>query len=159
MAKEKDSKTKSEKDEKSTAKEDKKTKTNDSVNLPELSKDGKKIIEMVEKMTIIELADLVKVMEEKFGVSAAAPVATVVAPATSGEDEEEKSSFDVILKSFGDKKIAVIKAVRAITELGLKDAKDLVESAPKPIKENVDKDKAEEMKKTLEEVGATVELK
>ena len=125
--------------------------------LPELSADAKKVIEMVEKMTVLELADLVKVMEDKFGVSAAAPVA-MAAPAEEKEEEEEKSAFDIVLKETGDNKIAVIKVVRSITELGLKEAKDLVESAPQTIKEGVNKDDAEEIKGQFEEAGATVEL-
>lgn len=125
--------------------------------LPELTKDGQKVLEMVEKMTVLELADLVKVMEEKFGVSAAAPVAMAAAPAAA-EDVVEKSNFNIILKDAGAEKIAVIKAVRAITEMGLKEAKDLVDTAPQTIKEEVAKEDAEAMKKQLEEAGATVEL-
>lgn len=131
----------------------------ESKDLPELSKEAEKVLEMVEKMTVLELADLVKVMEEKFGVSAAAPVAMAAAPAAGdGEAQEEKTSFTVVLKEAGNQKIPVIKAVREITELGLKEAKDLVESAPKEIKSDVPKDEAEELKAKLEEVGATVEL-
>jgi large subunit ribosomal protein L7/L12 len=126
--------------------------------LPELTKDAEKVLEMVEKMTVLELADLVKVMEEKFGVSAAAPVAMAAAPAAAQEEAEEKSVFNIVLKDAGSEKIAVIKAVRAITEMGLKEAKDLVDSAPQTIKEDVAKEDAEEMKKGLEEAGATVEL-
>lgn len=126
--------------------------------LPELSKDSQKVLEMVEKMTVLELADLVKVMEEKFGVSAAAPVAMAAAPAAVQEEAEEKSVFNIVLKDAGSEKITVIKAVRAITEMGLKEAKDLVDSAPQTIKEDVAKEEAEEMKKSLEEAGATVEL-
>ena len=125
--------------------------------LPKLTKDGEKVLEMVEKMTILELADLVKVMEEKFGVSAVAPVAMAAAPAAQ-EEVVEKSTFNIVLKEAGAEKIAVIKAVRAITEMGLKEAKDLVDSAPQTIKEEVTKEEAEEMKKQLEEAGATVEL-
>ena len=125
--------------------------------LPELTKDVQKVLEMVEKMTILELADLVKVMEEKFGVSAAAPVAMAAAPAAA-EDVVEKSNFNIVLKDAGAEKIAVIKAVRAITEMGLKEAKDLVDTAPQTIKEEVAKEDAEAMKKQLEEAGATVEL-
>jgi large subunit ribosomal protein L7/L12 len=127
-------------------------------NLPELSKDAQKVIEMVEKMTVLELADLVKVMEDKFGVSAAAPVAMAAAPAEAAPAEEEKSSFDIILKEAGSNKIGVIKVVREITELGLKEAKDLVEAAPQTVKEAVKKEEAEEMKAKFEEAGATVEL-
>ncbi len=119
-----------------------------------------KIITEIEKLSVLELAELVKALEEKFGVKAQA--AMVAAPAAAGADAgaaEEKSSFTVMLTSAGDQKIAVIKAVRDITGLGLKEAKDLVDAAPKAVKENVAKDQAEEMKKTLTEAGATVELK
>jgi large subunit ribosomal protein L7/L12 len=135
-----------------------KTKKEESKELPELSKDAQKVLEMVEKMTVLELADLVKVMEDKFGVSAAAPVAMAAAPAAGEEEKEEKSVFNIVLKDAGSEKIAVIKAVRGITELGLKEAKELVDSAPQTIKEEVAKEDAEEMKKSLEEAGATVEL-
>lgn len=135
-----------------------KAKTEETKDLPELSKEAEKVLEMVEKMTVLELADLVKVMEEKFGVSAAAPVAMATAPAASEEESEEKSVFNIVLKEAGSEKIAVIKAVRGITEMGLKEAKDLVDSAPQTIKEDVAKEEAEEMKKSLEEAGATVEL-
>ncbi len=119
------------------------------------------LIEAIEKMTVLELAELVKELEERFGVSAAAPVAVAAAPAAAGGEAaaEEKTEFDVILKSAGAKKIQVIKAVREITGLGLKDAKDLVEGAPKAVKEGVSKEEAEEIKKKLEEAGAEVELK
>lgn len=126
-------------------------------NLPELTDNGKKVLEIVEKMSVLELADLVKVMEDKFGVSAAAPVA-VAGPAEAAPEEEEKSSFDIVLKDAGDNKIGVIKVVRGLTELGLKEAKDLVDSAPQTIKEGVAKDEAEEIKGQFEEAGATVEL-
>jgi len=112
---------------------------------------------MVEKMTVLELADLVKNMEEKFGVSAAAPMAAAAAP-VAAEEVEEKSTFNIVLKEAGANKIGVIKAVREITELGLKEAKDLVEGAPQAIKEEVQKEDAEAMKATLEEAGAKVEL-
>jgi large subunit ribosomal protein L7/L12 len=135
-----------------------KAKKEESKELPELSKDAQKVLEMVEKMTVLELADLVKVMEDKFGVSAAAPVAMAAAPIAGEEEKEEKSVFNIVLKDAGSEKIAVIKAVRGITELGLKEAKELVDSAPQTIKEDVAKDDAEEMKKSLEEAGATVEL-
>ena len=125
--------------------------------LPELTADAKKVLEMVEKMTVLELADLVKTMEDKFGVSAAAPVAMAAAP-VAAEEVEEKSNFNIVLKDGGSDKIAVIKAVRAITEMGLKEAKDLVDTAPQTIKEEVAKEEAEEMKKQLEAAGATVEL-
>ena len=126
--------------------------------LPKLTSESEKVLEMVEKMTVLELADLVTVMEEKFGVSAAAPVAMAAAPAAAEEEVEEKSAFNIVLKEAGKEKIAVIKAVRGITEMGLKEAKDLVDSAPQTIREEVAKEEAEEMKKSLEEAGATVEL-
>ncbi len=120
------------------------------------------LIAAIENMTVLEMSELVSALEEKFGVSAAAPVAVAAAPAAGGGDAgaaEEKSEFDVILASAGDKKIQVIKAVREITGLGLKDAKELVDGAPKPVKEGVAKEEAEELKAKLEEAGATVELK
>ncbi|MCI6158101.1 MAG: 50S ribosomal protein L7/L12 [Selenomonadaceae bacterium] len=117
------------------------------------------ILEAIENMTVLELSELVKDMEEKFGVSAAAPVAVAAAGAGAGAAAEEKSEFNVMLTAVGDKKINVIKAVREITGLGLKDAKALVDGAPAAVKENVAKADAEEMKKKLEEAGATVELK
>ena len=123
-----------------------------------LSADAKKVMDMVEKMTVLELADLVKAMEDKFGVSAAAPMAVAAAGAAPAEEEEEKTSFTVVLKDGGDQKINVIKVVRELTELGLKEAKDLVEGAPQDVKEDVKKEEAEEMKAKLEEAGATVEL-
>jgi large subunit ribosomal protein L7/L12 len=126
--------------------------------LPKLSADGKKVLEIVEKMSVLELADLVQVMEDKFDVSAAAPVA-MAAPAAAAEEEEEQTSFDVVLKEVGENKIGVIKVVRGLTELGLKEAKDLVDSAPQTIKEGVSKDESEDIKKQFEEAGATVELK
>jgi len=118
------------------------------------------IVEEIKALTILELNELVKAVEEEFGVSAA-PVAAVAVGggAAAAPAAEEKTEFDVILASFGANKLAVIKAVREITGLGLKDAKDLVEAAPKPIKEGVSKDEAEGLKKTLEESGATVEIK
>lgn len=119
------------------------------------------ILETISTMTVMEVVDLVEAMEEKFGVSAAAAVA-VAAPAAAGGEAaavEEKTDFDVVLASFGDNKIAVIKAVRSITGLGLKEAKASVEAAPTPIKEGATKDEAEDIKKQLEEAGATVELK
>ena len=127
-------------------------------NLPELSENGKKVLEIVEKMTVLELADLVKVMEDKFGVSAAAPVAVAAAPAEAAPAEEEKSMFNIVLKEAGANKIAVIKAVREVTELGLKEAKDLVEAAPQTVKEGVKKEDAEAIKAKFEEAGAKVEL-
>ena len=117
------------------------------------------ILEEIKSLTILELSDLVKAVEEEFGVSAAAPVGVVAAAGAAAPAAEEKTEFDVILASFGAKKLDVIKAVREITGLGLKDAKDLVEAAPKAIKEGVSKDEAENMKKALEAAGATVEIK
>ena len=124
------------------------------------------LIEAIGQMTVLELSDLVKALEEKFGVKAAVAMAPAAAPAAGGGGaaaaapaDEEKSEFDVILKEFGPKKIEVIKVVRELTSLGLKEAKDLVEAAPKPLKDGVSKAEAEEMKKKLEEAGAKVELK
>jgi len=120
-----------------------------------------KFISYIEDMTVRDLTQLVKALEERLGVSAAAPVAMAAGPAAAAEEEEveEKSEFDVILTSHGDSKIAVIRAIRAITGLGLKDAKELVESCPKPIKEAAPKEEAQEVAKQLEEAGATVEVK
>ena len=117
------------------------------------------IMEAIENMTVLELSELVKAMEEKFGVSAAAPVAVAAAGGAAAGAAEEKDEFTVILASAGDKKINVIKAVREATGLGLKEAKALVDGAPAAVKENVAKAEAEELKKKLEEAGATVELK
>jgi large subunit ribosomal protein L7/L12 len=119
------------------------------------------VVEFIEKMTVLELAELVKELEEKFGVSAAAPVAVAAAPAAgaAAPAAEEKDEFDVVLASAGDKKINVIKVVRAATGLGLKEAKDLVDGAPQTVKEAMPKAEAEELKKQLEEAGAKVELK
>lgn len=118
------------------------------------------VISFIENMSVLELAGLVKELEEKFGVSAAAPVAVAAAPgAAVAAPVEEKDEFDVILAAAGDKKINVIKVVRAITGLGLKEAKDLVEGAPQPVKQGVSKAEAADLKKQLEESGATVELK
>jgi large subunit ribosomal protein L7/L12 len=122
------------------------------------------LISAIESMTVLELADLVKALQDKFGVSAAVPVASAgtAAPAADGgaaPAEEEKTSFDVILTAAGEKKINVIKAVREVTTLGLKEAKDLVDSAPAPIKEGVTKEEANSLKAKLEEQGATVEIK
>ena len=120
------------------------------------------ILETISNMSVMEVVDLVSAMEEKFGVSAAAAVAAApvaVASDAGGGAAEEKDEFDVVLGGFGEKKVAVIKAVRAITGLGLKEAKDMVESAPTTIKEGASKGEAEELKKQLEEAGATVELK
>lgn len=119
------------------------------------------ILEAIKNMTVLELADLVKALEEEFGVSAAAPVAVAAAPAAgaAAAPAEEKTEFDVILSDVGSEKIKVIKVVREVTNLGLKEAKDLVEGAPKPIKEGVSKDEANQIKAKFEEVGAKVEIK
>lgn len=117
------------------------------------------ILEKIEALTLIEAAELVKAMEEKFGVSAAAPVAVAAAPAAAAPAEEAATEVNVVLTSAGANKIAVLKEVRAITGLGLKEAKDLVDAAPKAIKEGIKKEEAEEIKKKLEEAGATVEIK
>ena len=125
--------------------------------------DLEKLADELSSLTVMEAADLSKVLEEKWGVTASAPVAVAAAPGVAGADAggaaEEKDEFDVILASVGDKKINVIKEVRTITGLGLKEAKELVEGAPKAVKEGAKKDEAEEIKKKLEEAGATVELK
>jgi len=120
------------------------------------------VIEFIANMSVLELSELVKEMEDKFGVSAAAPVAMMaggMADAGAGAEAEEQTEFDVVLTTPGDKKIAVIKEVRAITGLGLKDAKALVDEAPKPVKEGIPKEEAEKIKAQLEEAGAQVELK
>ena len=122
------------------------------------------LIEQIKKMSVLDLADLVHALEDEFGVSAAAPVAVAAGPAAGAAAaeapaEEEKTSFDVVLQSFGEKKIEVIKVVRALTGLGLKEAKAVVEEAPKPVKEGVNKEEADEAKKQLEAAGATVEVK
>lgn len=125
----------------------------------ELDEELEAIFTQLDALPIGKAATLVKAMEDRWGVSAAAPVAVAVAgPADGGEAVEEKTEFDVILESFGEKKINVIKAVRTITGLGLKEAKTLVEEAPKPVKEGASKEEAEEIKKTLEEAGAVVKL-
>ncbi len=119
-----------------------------------------KLVDELSALTVLEAAELSKMLEEKWGVSAATPVAVAAAPAVGGvAPVEEKTEFDVILAKSGDKKINVIKEVRTITGLGLKEAKDLVEGAPKTLKEGVSKDEAEKIKKTLEEQGASVEIK
>ncbi len=121
-----------------------------------------KLIEDVKALTVLELSELVKALEEEFGVSAAAPVAVAAAPAAAGAGAapaEEKTEFDVVLKAAGDNKIKVIKAVKDITGLGLKEAKEMVDGAPKTVKEKISKDAAEEIKKKLEEIGAQVEVK
>ena len=117
------------------------------------------VVEYLEGLTLLEAADLVKVLEEKFGVSAAAPVAAAAPAAAAGEAAEEQTEFTVVLKSFGDKKINVIKEVRGLTGLGLKEAKDLVEGAPKNLKEGVSKEEANKIKEALEKAGASVEVK
>ncbi len=117
------------------------------------------VVEFIEKMTVLEMSEFVKELEEKFGVSAAAPVAVAAAGPAVAEAAEEKDEFDVVLSSTGDKKINVIKVVRALTGLGLKEAKDLVDGAPNTVKEGVSKAEAEDIKKQLEEAGAGVELK
>jgi len=125
-----------------------------------VSKDD--ILETISEMSVMEVVDLIEAMEEKFGVSAAAPVAVAGGAAAGGDEAaaaEEQTEFDVVLASFGDNKVGVIKAVRGITGLGLKEAKELVEGAPAPVKEGVEKDEAEDLKKQLEEAGATVEVK
>tara|TARA_B100001093_G_scaffold301842_1_gene287919 strand:+ start:99 stop:473 length:375 start_codon:yes stop_codon:yes gene_type:complete len=119
-----------------------------------------KIVEELSSLTVMEAAELSKALEEKWGVSATAAAVAVAAPATAAADAAaEQTEFDVILSAIGDKKINVIKEVRSITGLGLKEAKDLVEAAPKPIKEGASKDESEEIKKKLEEAGASVEIK
>jgi large subunit ribosomal protein L7/L12 len=125
--------------------------------MAELSKD--QLIEAISSLSVIELSELVKALEEKFGVSAAAPVAVAAAPAVAAPAVEEKTEFNVVLANAGASKINVIKVVREVTGLGLKEAKDLVDGAPKTVKENVAKAEAEEIKKKLTEAGATVELK
>lgn len=129
----------------------------------QLSSDAQKILDGVEKLSVLDLANLVKAMEEKFGVSAAAPMMMAAQPAAGGGGatpaDEESSKVNIILASGGGQKINVIKVVREITGVGLKEAKDLVDGAPKPLKEGVDRKEAEEMKKKLEAAGATVELK
>ena len=123
--------------------------------------DIEKIAEKLSALTVLEASELAKLLEDKWGVSAAAPVAVAAAPATGGGDAavEEQTEFDVILASFGEKKINVIKEIRSITGLGLKEAKGLVEGAPNPVKEGVSKDEADEIKGKLEGAGATVEVK
>jgi large subunit ribosomal protein L7/L12 len=128
--------------------------------MAELTKD--QMIEAIKGMTVLELSEMVKALEEEFGVSAAAPMAVAAAPAAGAEaaaPAEEKTAFDVMLTAFGDQKIQVIKVVRALTGLGLKEAKDVVEGVPSAIKEGVTKDEAEDAKKQLEDAGASVEIK
>jgi large subunit ribosomal protein L7/L12 len=121
--------------------------------------DKNAIIEALEKFTVVEINDFVKELEERWGVSAAAPVAVAAAPAAGAAVVEEQTEFDVHMESFGDKKIQVIKAIRGITGLGLKEAKELVESVPVNVKEGIDKDEAEKLKKELEDAGASVSIK
>ena len=120
---------------------------------------AEEFIEAIEQMSVLELNELVKAIQDKFGVSAMAMAAPAAGPAAAAEPVEEKTQFDVILASYGEKKIDVIKIVRQLTSLGLKEAKELVESAPKAVKEGVNKDEAATMKKALEDVGAKVEVK
>ena len=118
------------------------------------------VVSFIDSMTVLEMSEFVKELEDKYGVTAAAPAAAVAAPVGGGEAAaEEKTEFDIVLTAAGDKKIQVIKEVRAITGLGLKDAKDLVEAAPKPIKEGVKKEEADEIKQKIEAAGGTVEVK
>jgi large subunit ribosomal protein L7/L12 len=119
------------------------------------------ILDTIANMSVMDVVELIEAMEEKFGVTAAAPVAMAAAPAAGGDAAaaEEKTEFDIVLAGFGDNKVSVIKAVRGVTGLGLKEAKDLVEGAPSPIKEGVSKAEADDIKKQLEEAGATVEVK
>lgn len=124
-----------------------------------MSANKEEILEAVANMSVMDLVDLISAMEEKFGVSAAAVAAPVAAASGEAPQAEEKTSFDIAMSSFGDNKVAVIKVVRTITGLGLKEAKDMVESAPVTVKEGVAKEQAEEFKKQLEEAGASVELK
>jgi len=128
-----------------------------------LSENGEKVLELIEQMNILELSNLVKAIEDKFGISAAAPVAAVAAmpgaAAPGAAAEEEKTEFDVILKDVGSQKLQVIKVVRALTGLGLKEAKAAVDTVPSTLKEAASKDEAEDMKKKLSEVGATIEIK
>jgi large subunit ribosomal protein L7/L12 len=124
-----------------------------------MSDKKQQVIDLIKEMTVLELSELVKEMEEIFGVSAAAPVAAAAAAPAAAAAADEKSEFDVILQSAGDKKINVIKVVREITKLGLKEAKDLVDGAPKVVSEKVSKEEAESVKKKLEEVGASIEIK
>lgn len=122
---------------------------------------SQELIEEIKKMTVLELSEVVKALEEEFGVSAAMPMAMAAAgpAAPAAAEEEEQTEFDVVLTSVGDKKIQVIKVVRAVTGLGLKEAKDVVDGAPNPVKQGVTKDEAEDLKKQLEEAGAGVEIK
>ena len=141
-------------------KETKKAPAKKSTSAAKITKDD--VIAFIENMTVLELSELISELEDKFGVSAQAPVAVAAGPVAAAGDAapaEEKTEFDVILQEAGEKKIQVIKVVREFTTLGLKEAKELVESAPKPVKEGISKDTAEEIKKKLEEMGAKVEIK
>jgi len=141
------------------AEEKKQAETKEEAKQVEVPAKFKSLVSEIEKMSVMDLAELVKILEDKFGVSAAAPVAALAVAPGAGDAAEEKSEFTVELTSAGDNKIAVIKALRSVTELGLKEAKDLADGAPKTIKEGVKKEDAEKMKKTLEEAGAKVTLK
>lgn len=158
--KEKKTEKEEKKEEKKEDKKEEKSEEKESVE-PE-SANVKKIVDMVKELTVMELSELVEVLEDLFGVSASAPVAMMAggaAGAQAGGEEEEQTEFDVVLKDIGSQKIQVIKVIRSITDLGLIEAKKLVESAPVPVKEGVAKDEADELKSKIEEVGATVELK
>jgi large subunit ribosomal protein L7/L12 len=124
-----------------------------------MSLDREQVVDYLSSLPVLELSELIKTLEDKWGVSAAAPVAVAAGPAAAGAAEEEKTEFNVVLASAGSQKIGVIKEVRAITGLGLKEAKELVEAAPKAVKENLPKEEAEKIKEALEKAGATVELK
>lgn len=124
-----------------------------------MSATKEQILDAISEMSVMDVVGLIEAMEEKFGVTAAAPVAVAAGPAGEAAAAEEKTEFDVVLGSFGDNKVAVIKVIRSVTGLGLKEAKDLVEGAPSTVKEGISKDEAEAMKKQLEEAGAKVELK
>ena len=141
--------------------EAKKEETKEETKEVEVPAKFKSLVEEIEKMSVLDLAELVKILEDKFGVSAAAPMAAMAAPGAGGEEaaEEEKDAFNVELTDAGANKISVIKVVREVTELGLKEAKDMVDGAPKVIKENVKKEEAEEIKKKVEEAGGKAELK
>jgi len=141
------------------AAEEKATDTSEKVSTA--SKNVTKIVEAIEKLSVLELVELIKNLEDKFGVSAQAMAMAPMAAAAPAEAEaaEEQTEFDVVLTNVGEKKIQVIKVVREVTSLGLKEAKDLVDSAPKPVKEGVNKEEAEEIKKKFEEMGATIEIK
>lgn len=163
-AKEKVTKEKAQKEEVAKEKVTKEKVTKEKVTKEKVTKEKvtkEDVIKFIEDMSVLELSELVKELEDKFGVSAAAPVAVAAAAPGSEQvvQEEEKIEFDVILSSFGDQKIQVIKVVRALTGLGLKEAKNLVDGVPKPVKEAISKDEADDIKKKLEEVGASVEIK